>query len=96
VTNTDLAVLDEILDQHRNSFDPTMEPEQFLSFSRHRSGDLGRAYLTLGRALQAQGKRDESRAALRSGAEHLQNALGPDHPDALAARQLAELDTKDR
>jgi eukaryotic-like serine/threonine-protein kinase len=51
---------------------------------------IGRAYLNLGRALQFQGKRDEAHAAFRSAAEHLQNTLGPDHPDTGRARQLAE------
>lgn len=58
------------------------------------SSNLGRAYLTLGRALQAQGKREEARVAFQSAAEHLQNALGPDHPDARTARQLAGLEPK--
>ncbi len=53
------------------------------------SSSLGRAYLTVGRALQAQGKREEARAAFASAAEQLQNALGPDHPDTRSARQLA-------
>jgi tetratricopeptide (TPR) repeat protein len=57
------------------------------------SSNLGRAYLTLGRALQAQGKREEARAAARSATEHLQSTLGPDHPETRAARQLGkELD----
>jgi serine/threonine protein kinase len=54
------------------------------------SSNLGRAYLSSGCALQAQGKREEARAAFRSAAEHLQNTLGPDHPDTRSARQLAE------
>ena len=58
------------------------------------TGNLGRAYLTLGRALQAQGKRGEARVAFQSAAEHLQNALGPDHPDVRTARQLAGLEPK--
>jgi serine/threonine-protein kinase len=58
------------------------------------SSTLGRVYLTLARALQAQGKSDEARAAARSAAEHLQNALGPDHPDTRSARQLADLDAQ--
>ncbi len=58
------------------------------TFSMH----IGRAYLALGRALQAQGKKDEAREAFRSAAEHLQNTLGPDHADTLAARQLAALE----
>jgi eukaryotic-like serine/threonine-protein kinase len=58
------------------------------------SSTIGRVYLTLGRALQAQGKRGEARSALQSAAQHLQNALGPDHPDTRAARQLAGLDAQ--
>ena len=50
---------------------------------------LGRGYLALGRALAAQGKRDDARAASRSAVEHLRSALGPDHPDTLAALALA-------
>jgi eukaryotic-like serine/threonine-protein kinase len=56
------------------------------------SSTLGRAYLALGLALQAQGRRDEARTAFRSAAEHLQSALGPDHPEAHSARQLGGLD----
>jgi serine/threonine-protein kinase len=54
------------------------------------SSKLGRGYLALGRALQAQNKRSEARAAFLSAAEHLQNSLGADHPDTRSARQLAE------
>jgi serine/threonine protein kinase len=50
----------------------------------------GNAYLALGRALQAQGKREESRAAFRSAADNLQSTVGRDHPDTRNARQLAE------
>lgn len=50
----------------------------------------GSAYLALGRALQAQGKPEEARAAFRSAAEHLRVTLGADHPDARSARQLAD------
>jgi hypothetical protein len=49
----------------------------------------GRAYLTLARALRAQGRRDEARAALASALKHLEITLGPDHPDTQTARQLA-------
>ena len=55
---------------------------------------LGRAYLTLGRALQSQGKRDEARAAFRSALENLENTLGPEHPDTRAARQLGDLESQ--
>jgi tetratricopeptide (TPR) repeat protein len=50
----------------------------------------GSAFLALGRALQAQGKRNEARSAFRSAAENLQSTVGPDHPDTRSARQLAE------
>jgi serine/threonine protein kinase len=55
------------------------------------SSTMGRAYLALAGALEAQGKHDEARAAARSAAEQLQNAFGPDHPETLSARQLASL-----
>ena len=54
------------------------------------SSTLGRAYLTLGRALQSQGKLSEARPAFHSAAKHLQNTLGPDHPDTRSALLLAE------
>jgi tetratricopeptide (TPR) repeat protein len=54
------------------------------------SMEIGRSYLAQGRALQAQGRSDEARAAFRCAAEHLEKTVGPDHPDARAARQLAE------
>ena len=60
------------------------------------SSTLGRAYLTLGRALQSQGKHDEARTAFRSATENLQDAVGSDHPDTRSARQLAELDAQSR
>jgi len=53
----------------------------------------GRAYLFLARALQAQGKEEEARAAARTAAENLESAAGPDHPDTHSARQLAGLDS---
>jgi serine/threonine-protein kinase len=51
---------------------------------------LGRAYMALGRAVQAQGKSNEAHAAFQSAANHLQETIGPNHPETLAARQLAE------
>jgi eukaryotic-like serine/threonine-protein kinase len=50
---------------------------------------LGRAYLALGEALEAQGKHEQASASFRSATEHLQNALGPDHTDTRRAQQLA-------
>ena len=60
------------------------------TFSAH----VGRTYLILGHALQAQGKSKEARAAFRSAMENLQNTLGPDHPDTRSARQLAQFATQ--
>ncbi len=57
---------------------------------------LGKAYLILARALAAQGKADEARAAAHSAAEHLQASLGPDHPDTQSAQQLAGQQTQPR
>jgi eukaryotic-like serine/threonine-protein kinase len=54
------------------------------------SSKLGDAYLALGRALQAQGKSEEARAAFRSALDNLQSTVGPDHPDTRSARQFAE------
>jgi serine/threonine-protein kinase len=54
------------------------------------SGNLGRAYLTLGRALEAQARHVEARAAFRSAAENLRSAFGPDHPDTQSAQERSE------
>jgi len=56
------------------------------------SGNVGRAYLTLGRALETQGKHGEARDAFRSAAEHLRRALGSDHPDTRRAQEQANRD----
>jgi tetratricopeptide (TPR) repeat protein len=53
------------------------------------STTAGRAYFVLGRALQAQQRTSEARAAFRSAAENLEHALGRGDSEALAARQLA-------
>jgi len=52
------------------------------------SCDLGRAWLVRGRAYQANGRHEEARAALTSAVNHLQNSLGPDHPDTRTAQLL--------
>jgi hypothetical protein len=64
-----------------------IEPGTYSSY-------MGQAYLTLGRALQAQGKNDESRSAARSAVEQLESTLGADHSETRTARQLAGLSTK--
>jgi tetratricopeptide (TPR) repeat protein len=53
------------------------------------SGNYGRAYLALGRALQSRGKYGEARVVFRAAAEHLRNAFGPDHPDTRSAEDQA-------
>jgi len=63
------------------------QPETF-------SGTIGRAWLAVARARQAQGNHDGARAALQSALQHLQNTLGADHSDTRAARLLLrDLDT---
>jgi serine/threonine-protein kinase len=49
----------------------------------------GHAYLELARALAAQGRTDEARAAAVRGAEALADALGPEHSATQAAAALA-------
>ena len=57
--------------------------------SNARLSTIGRAYLALGRALDAQRRSDEAHAALRAAVDHLESAAGPDHPDTRRARELA-------
>jgi eukaryotic-like serine/threonine-protein kinase len=49
----------------------------------------GLAYLTLARALQAQGKPNEARVAYASALEHLGPTLGTDHPETREASEKA-------
>jgi tetratricopeptide (TPR) repeat protein len=65
----------------------TMEPGTL-------SSTLGRTNLALARALQAQGKVEEARAAFQSAAENLQATIGRDHPDTRAALQSAHSDNQ--
>ena len=60
------------------------EAAQPGTFSR----DVGNAWLTRGLALQALGKREDARAALRSAWEHVKNSVGSDHPDARTVRRF--------
>jgi serine/threonine-protein kinase len=53
------------------------------------SSDVGYVHLALGRALQAQGKTEEARAAFTSAAANLEPTLGAAHPAARSARSLA-------
>ena len=49
----------------------------------------GHAYLELARALSAQGRAEEARAAARRAADELADALGPDHSATKVASALA-------
>jgi tetratricopeptide (TPR) repeat protein len=52
------------------------------------SSNVGRAYLALALALEAEGKPDEAQLAARKAYANLQTTLGPDQPDTRSARQL--------
>lgn len=58
------------------------------------SASVGHAYLTMGRALEAEGRPQQAHAAFVAAAENLESALGRDHPDSRAARALAGADTQ--
>jgi eukaryotic-like serine/threonine-protein kinase len=49
----------------------------------------GLAYLELSRALQAQGRKEDAQAAIASALQHLEPALGAEHPTTRRARKLA-------
>lgn len=49
---------------------------------------LGRAYLTLARALRERGDPEGEQAALVSALAHFQDAAGPDHPETVETRTL--------
>jgi tetratricopeptide (TPR) repeat protein len=50
----------------------------------------GRAQLTLARVLSAEGNASEARSSAKAAAQQLEQAVGPDHPETRAARQLSE------
>jgi len=54
---------------------------------------LGRAQQALGRALLAQGKRQEAIAALRAAVEHFEAAFGVEHQETRNARHLVQTDS---
>jgi serine/threonine-protein kinase len=77
---------DEAVDDARRGLKMLVDATQPGTFSIF----LGRAYLTLGHALKAQGKGEEARATFRSAVGQMQNALGPDNAETREASQLAE------
>jgi tetratricopeptide (TPR) repeat protein len=66
-----------------------------ISLSRESAGKEvlsswnGRAYLAMARALEAQGKLAEARAAYASAVENLRPSLGQEHPETREAAQGA-------
>jgi tetratricopeptide (TPR) repeat protein len=52
------------------------------------SSNVGRAYLVLALALEAEGKPDDAQLAARKAYANLQTTLGSDQPDTQRARQL--------
>ena len=55
------------------------------------SSHVGRAYLAQGRVLQQEGKLTEAREAFSLATMHLEETLGPNHPDSRMARESAEV-----
>jgi eukaryotic-like serine/threonine-protein kinase len=64
-----------------------------LLLQQTRAGEFsqatGQAYLTLARCLAAEGRDAEGRAMAQQAAAQLEKAVGVDHPDTRAARELA-------
>src|ERR1700677_5017381 len=52
------------------------------------SSNVGRAYLVLALALEAEGKPDDAQLTARKAYANLQTTLGSDQPDTQRARQL--------
>ena len=53
------------------------------------SSNLGRAYLTYGRALLAKGDQPQAKANFSTASQHLEKSLGDNHPEALVAKALS-------
>jgi len=77
------------LEEARRSAERALRMEQEAGESGAVSYRIGRAYLVLGLALDAQGEVDQGRSAFRAALEHLEPCLGPAHPDTRLARRLA-------
>ena len=75
---------------HNAIFAAHRDSGRFVANVREREQKKFDRLLAFGRALQAQSKSDEARAAFRSAAEKLQATVGANHPDTRRARQMAE------
>jgi serine/threonine-protein kinase len=92
---SDLELQVKRLDEARSDAARALRVTQAAGPGAFSSG-TGRAYLALGRALRAQGRPAEARAAFTSALEHLQPSLGADHPETREARLYAEAETRGR
>ena len=76
----DIALRSKQPDDAATLAQSALEEAQALQGGIRYSNRTGMSYLSLAEARLAQGKVDEGRQALKSALEHLQEALGPDHP----------------
>ena len=77
-------------DEARADAERARAMEQQTAPSDEYSSSIGRSHLTTGRALQAQGRIEEARAAGAAALRQLEPTLGADHPKTRAARRLAD------
>jgi tetratricopeptide (TPR) repeat protein len=85
---SDLELQMHLLDEARSDAARALDIWQKKATPGIPSSLAGRCYLALGRALAAQVKLSEARAAFASALEHLQPTLGDSHPDTRDARNL--------
>jgi serine/threonine-protein kinase len=76
------------VEEARSDAEQALAVEQELAGADALSNRIGRAHLALARALHAQGKGDEARAAAAAAVGHLEPTAGAEHPDTRAARAL--------
>jgi hypothetical protein len=74
----------------RSDAERALEMARSVAEAGANSASVGRAQLTLARALHAEGKFAEARAAASSAVDQLGPALGEDHPETREARRVSE------
>ncbi|HEU4588153.1 MAG TPA: protein kinase [Gemmatimonadales bacterium] len=77
------------LDEAQGDAEQALAYAQRISEPNAPSSNLGLAYLTLGRVLQARGQREAAHGAFASALANLQPALGQGHPTTRQAERLA-------
>jgi tetratricopeptide (TPR) repeat protein len=77
------------LDDAKRDATKALELSKQLAKPGTPSGNVGIAYLTLGRVLRARGEIEPARSAFSSALENLRSTLGPDHPQTRTAERLA-------